>query len=199
MGVSVIWVPHSLARVRAAWFDKFFGPWASQVHETLNGINLSSGFNDMRSAKSGPWASPYGADGQMIMTVHNYRPIQFHRTSNEKIRQAVTEIWVPQFRQPPAHPPTRAVKTIPTPPPPPQPPPPPHRRGLRGKKHIFCLCTKTIHNNMHTHIHIHAHTQKNVNSFTLSDTSIRRSTGSTLVQLMACLIWTTLEYCSVKI
>ena len=64
-----------------------------QVHETLNGVNPSSGFRDMRSAKSGPnlwqiwqvfgpWASPYGANGQMSMTVHNYRPRQFHRTSN---------------------------------------------------------------------------------------------------------------------
>ena len=64
-----------------------------QVHETLNGVNPSSGFRDMRSAKSGsnlwqiwqvfgPWASPYGANGQMSKTVHNYRPRQFHRTSN---------------------------------------------------------------------------------------------------------------------
>ena len=64
-----------------------------QVHETLNGVNPSSGFRDMRSAKSGPnlwqiwqvfgpWASPYGANGRMSMTVHNYRPRQFHRTSN---------------------------------------------------------------------------------------------------------------------
>ena len=64
-----------------------------QVHETLNGVNPSSSFRDMRSAKSGsnlwqiwqvfgPWASPYGANGQMSMTVHNYRPRQFHRTSN---------------------------------------------------------------------------------------------------------------------
>ena len=30
----------------------------------------------------GPWASPHGANGQVIMTVHNYRPRQFHRTSN---------------------------------------------------------------------------------------------------------------------
>ena len=88
-----------------------FGPWASpygangqitmtvhnyrsrQVHETLNRVNPSSGFRDMRSAKSGPnlcqiwqvfgpWASPYGANGQMTMTVHNYRPRQFHRTLN---------------------------------------------------------------------------------------------------------------------
>ena len=77
-----------------------FGPWASpygtngqitmtvhnyrsrQVHETLNGVNPSSRFRDLRSAKSGPnlcqiwqvfgpWASPYGANGQMTMTVHN--------------------------------------------------------------------------------------------------------------------------------
>ena len=64
-----------------------------QVHETLNGVNPSSGFRDMRSAKSGPnlwqiwqvfgpWASPCGANGQMSITVHNYRPRQFHRTSN---------------------------------------------------------------------------------------------------------------------
>ena len=64
-----------------------------QVHETLNGVNPSSGFRDMRSAKSGPnlyqiwqvfgpWASPFGANGQMPMTVHNYRPRQFYRTSN---------------------------------------------------------------------------------------------------------------------
>ena len=64
-----------------------------QVHETLNGVNPSSGFRDMRSAKSGsnlwqiwqvfgPSASPYAANGQMSITVHNYRPRQFHRTSN---------------------------------------------------------------------------------------------------------------------
>ena len=64
-----------------------------QVHETLNGVNPSSSFRDMRSSKSGPnlwqiwqvfgpWANPYGANGKMTMTVHNYRPRQFHRTSN---------------------------------------------------------------------------------------------------------------------
>ena len=64
-----------------------------QVHETSNGVNPSSGFRGMRSAKSGPnlcqiwqvfgpWASPYWANGRMTMTVHNYRPRQFHRTSN---------------------------------------------------------------------------------------------------------------------
>ena len=92
----------------AAWFDKFLADGQThvgqitmavhnyrsrQVRETLNGVNPSSGFRDMRSAKSrpnlwqiwqvfGPWASPYGANGQMSMTVHNYRPRQFHRTSN---------------------------------------------------------------------------------------------------------------------
>ena len=92
----------------AAWFDKFlahgqahmgqitmmlYNYRSRQVHETLNGVNPSSGFRDMRSAKSepnlwqiwqvfGPWASPYGANGQMTMTGHNYRPRQFHRTLN---------------------------------------------------------------------------------------------------------------------
>ena len=64
-----------------------------QVHGTLNGVNPSSSFRDMRSAKSGPnlwqiwqvfgpWASPYGTNGHVTMTVHTYRPRQFHRTSN---------------------------------------------------------------------------------------------------------------------
>ena len=64
-----------------------------QVHETLNGVNPSSSFRDMHSAKSGPnlwqiwqvfgpWASPYGANGHMTLTVHTYKPRQFHRTSN---------------------------------------------------------------------------------------------------------------------
>ena len=66
---------------------------SKQVHETLNGVNPSSSFRDMRSAKSGPnlwqiwqvfgpWASPYGENGHMTMTVHTYRPRKFHRTSN---------------------------------------------------------------------------------------------------------------------
>ena len=64
-----------------------------QVHETLNGVNPSSSFRDMHSAKSGPnlwqiwqvfgsWASPCGANGHMTLTVHTYKPRQFHRTSN---------------------------------------------------------------------------------------------------------------------
>ena len=91
----------------AAW--QVFGPWASlygangqitmtlhnyrsrQVHEILNGVNPSSSFRDMRSAGPnlwqiwqvfGPWASLYGAKGQMTMTVNNYRPRQLHKTSN---------------------------------------------------------------------------------------------------------------------
>ena len=85
-----------------------------QVHGSLNGVNPSSGFRDMRSAKSGPnlcqiwqvfgpWASPSGANGQMTMTVHNYRPRQFHRTSNpSRCYRDVPQVW-----QPPARPPTR--------------------------------------------------------------------------------------------
>ena len=60
-----------------------------QFHRTSNGINLSSGFKDMGSAKCcliwqvfGPWANPYGANGQITMTVHNYRSRQVHGTLN---------------------------------------------------------------------------------------------------------------------
>ena len=64
-----------------------------QVHESLNGVNSSSGFRDMHSEKSGPnlcqiwqvfgpWAIQCGANGHLTMTVHNYRPRQFHRTLN---------------------------------------------------------------------------------------------------------------------
>ena len=64
-----------------------------QVHKTLNGLNPSSDFRDLPSAKSGPnlcqiwqifgpWASAYEANGQMIITVHSYRHRKFHRTSN---------------------------------------------------------------------------------------------------------------------
>ena len=107
--VTEIWVPQSLPKCCLIW--QVFGPWASpygangqitmtvhnyrssQVHGTLNGVNLSSSFRDMRSAKSGPnlwqiwqvfgpWASPYGANGQITMTVHNYRSSQVHGTLN---------------------------------------------------------------------------------------------------------------------
>ena len=82
-----------------------FGPWANpygangqitmtvhnyrsrQVHETLNGVHPSSGFRDMRSAKSGPnlwkiwqvfgpWARPYGANRQMTMTVEEIQILE---------------------------------------------------------------------------------------------------------------------------
>ena len=128
-----------------------FGPWASpygvngqitmtvhiyrsrQVHETLNGVNPSSGFRDKRSTKSGPnlcqiwqvfgpWASPYGANGQMTMTVHNYRPRQFHRTSNgENPSCGYRDKGSASLAA--ARPPARTVTTIPLQP-----------GGLRGKK-----------------------------------------------------------------
>ena len=108
-----------------------------QVHETLNGVNPSNGFRDMRSAKSGPnlcqiwqvfgpWASPYGANGQMTMTVHNYRPRQFHRTSNgENPLRGYRDMGSASLAaaRPAARPPARTVTTIPLQP-----------GGLRGKK-----------------------------------------------------------------
>ena len=107
--VHCTWVPQSLAQMLpdlTSFWPMGKSIWANgqvtmtlhnyrsrQVHETLNGINPSSSFRDMRSTKSGPnlwqiwqvfgtWASPYAANGQITMTVHNYRPRQFHRTSN---------------------------------------------------------------------------------------------------------------------
>ena len=111
-----------------------------QVHETLNGVNPSNGFRDMRSAKSGPnlcqiwqvfgpWASPYGANGQMTMTVHNYRPRQFHRTSNgENPLRGYRDMGSASLAaaRPAARPPARTVTTIPLQP-----------GGLRGKNLIF--------------------------------------------------------------
>ena len=104
-----------------------------QVHETLNGVNPSSSVRDMRSAKSGPnlcqiWqffgplASPYGANGHMTMTVHTYRPRQFHRTSNgENPSSGYRDMGSASLAA--AHPPARTVTTIPLQP-----------GGLRGKK-----------------------------------------------------------------
>ena len=108
-----------------------------QVHETLNGVNPSSSFRDMRSAKSGPnlwqiwqvfgpWASPYGANGHMTMTVHTYRPRQFHRTSNgENPSSGYRDMGSASLAaaRPAARPPARTVTTIPLQP-----------GGLRGKK-----------------------------------------------------------------
>ena len=129
---------------------QLLGPWASpygangqititvhnyrfrQFHETLNGVNPSSSFRDTPSAKSGPnlwqiwqhfdpWASPYGVNEKMTMTVYNYRPRQFHRTSNGEnpssgYRDMDSAILAA------ARPPARTVTTIPLQP-----------GGLRGK------------------------------------------------------------------
>ena len=101
---------------------------SGQVHETLNGINPSCSFRDMRSAKSGPnlWQiDKFLAHGQAHMGQMGIWPWQCTPTGldnstelrMEKIHQAVTEIWVPQVWQPPArpptHPPARTVTTIP--------------------------------------------------------------------------------------
>ena len=110
-----------------------------QVHETLNGVNPSSSFRDMGSAKSGPnlwqiwqvfgpWAGPYGANGHMTMTVHTYRPRQFHRTSNgENPSSGYRDMGSASLAaaRPAARPPARTVTTIPLQP-----------GGLRGKNII---------------------------------------------------------------
>ena len=139
----------------AAWFDKFLAHGQAhmgqitmtvhnyksrQVHETLNGLNPSNNFRDMNSAKSGPnlwqiwqffgpWASPYGANGQMTMTVHNYGPRQFHRTLNGETSSVYRDMGSTSLAaarpaaRPPTRPPARTVTTIPLQP-----------GGLRGKK-----------------------------------------------------------------
>ena len=58
---------------------------SGQFHRTSNGINPSSGFKDMGSAKSGPsaaWFDKFLAHGQITMTVHNYRSRQVLETLN---------------------------------------------------------------------------------------------------------------------
>ena len=149
--VSEIWDPQSLTQVlphlTSFWprGTPIWGKWANngqmtmtlhnyrsrQVHETLNGVNPSSSFRDVRSAKSGPnlwqiwqvfgpWASPYGAIGHMTMTVHTYRPRQFHRTSNgENPSSGYRDMGSASLAA--ARPPARTVTTIPLQP-----------RGLRG-------------------------------------------------------------------
>ena len=88
-----------------------------QVHNTLNGLNTSSGFRDLHSTKSGPnlcqiwqvfgpWAIRYQANGQVTMRVHNCRPRQFHRTSN---RENPSSSYRDMVWQSPA----RTVMTIP--------------------------------------------------------------------------------------
>ena len=152
-----------------------------QFYITSNGINPPSGLKIWvpqslaqvlpHLTSFGPWASAYGANGQITMTVHNHKSRQIHKTFNwansvqwfqrsafrkvwtrfvsnftsffvhgqahmgqmgldnstelrmEKIRRAVTDIWVPQVWQPPTRPPARTVTTIPL-----------HPEGLRGKR-----------------------------------------------------------------
>ena len=127
--------------------------WSRQVHETLNGVNPSSGFRDMRSAKSrpnlwqiwqvfGPWASPYGANGQMSMTVHNYRPRQFHRTSNgENPSSGYRDMGSASLAaaRPPARPPVRPPARPPARPPGPWRQYPSSPEGWGVKSEIFFL------------------------------------------------------------
>ena len=106
--ISEKWVPQSLAQLLPDLTNvgptgmPIWGKWAnnynyrsSQVHETLNGVNPSSGLKDMCSAMYepnlwpiwqvfGPWVSPHGTNGQMTITVHNYGPGHFHRIWNEE-------------------------------------------------------------------------------------------------------------------
>ena len=109
--------------------------------------NPSGGFRDKRSAKPGPnlcqiwqvfgpWASPYAAKEQMTMTVHNYRPRKFHRTSNgENPSRSYRDMGSASLAA--TRPPARTVTTIPLQP-----------GGLRGQKvwqtdvlektHMYC-------------------------------------------------------------
>ena len=104
-----------------------------QVHETLNGVNPSTSFRDMRSQSLDPICGKFDkflAHGQADMGQMGKWPWQCTTTGldnsterrTEKIHQAVTEIWVPQVWQPPARPPAWTVTTIPL-----------QLGGLRGK------------------------------------------------------------------
>ena len=65
-----------------------------QTHITSNDINPSSGFRDLWLSQNltqvlphltrfGPWASPYGANGQITMTVYICKFRQAHKTLND--------------------------------------------------------------------------------------------------------------------
>ena len=98
-----------------------------KVHKTVNELNPSSGFRDLRPAMfgpnlcqiwqvSGPWASPYGANGKMAMTVHNHRPKQFHRTWNrENLSRSYRDMGSASLAAtfPPTRQPIQTVTTIP--------------------------------------------------------------------------------------
>ena len=85
-----------------------------QFYRTLNGVNPSSGFRDMGSSKSGPsadWFDKFLAHGQAHIGQMAKWPWQCTTTGldnstefrTEKIRQAVTDIWLLQIVwQPPA-------------------------------------------------------------------------------------------------
>ena len=108
-----------------------------QFHRTLNGVNLSSGFKfrDMCSTKSGPhwcqfwqvlcpWASPYGANWQMSMTLHNFRSRQFHWALNsENPSSSFRDMHSAKSVSPAARPPGCTSMTIPLQP-----------GGLKGNK-----------------------------------------------------------------
>ena len=111
-GVSEIWVPQSLAQVlpnlTSFWpmGKPIWGKWANNYNSAQLQVQTSPwNFKWGQSIQwfqryafhkvwtqfvpnfcqvFGPWASPYGANGQMTMTVHYYRPRQFHRTSNRE-------------------------------------------------------------------------------------------------------------------
>ena len=81
-----------------------------QVHKTLNGVNPSSGFRDMHSAKSGPnlcqiwevfgpWASPYWQIVKWPWCCTTTGLENSIELWMEKIHREVTEIWVPQVWQ----------------------------------------------------------------------------------------------------
>ena len=78
-----------------------------QFHRTLNRTNLSISFGDKHSTKSGPywcqiwqvsgqWAFPYGANGQMTMTLHNLGLDNSTELWTEKIHPGVSEICILQ-------------------------------------------------------------------------------------------------------
>ena len=86
-----------------------------QVHETLNGINPSSTFRNMRLQSLDPICGKFDkflAHGQAHMGQMGKWTWQCTTTGldnsielrMEKIHLAITEIWVPQVWQPPARP-----------------------------------------------------------------------------------------------
>ena len=96
---------YSIFKIQMTMMLHNYRSW--QFHRTSNGINPSSGFRDMGSAKSGPsaawfdkffcpWASPYWANGQITMTLHNYRSREVHETLNgvnPSSRYAFRSVW----------------------------------------------------------------------------------------------------------